>query len=86
MALGNRINLRFLRYSSYFQGLNVMGGAGLKGRRGAFYLFDFNDPEAGATEIKVLDGDVENPHGLGIWEDPKSGKYKLNELVCFYIK
>ncbi|KAJ8318831.1 hypothetical protein KUTeg_003922 [Tegillarca granosa] len=45
--------------------------------RGRIFLFDFNNPDKNAVELKIT-GDLNQtdfvPHGIGSWQDPSSGR------------
>lgn len=52
-------------------------------RRGRILYFDFADPEHKVAELKI-EGDIDltnfSPHGLSLWQDPKTGIYILPSL------
>lgn len=49
-------------------------------RRGRILYFDFADPEHKVAELKI-EGDIDltnfSPHGLSLWQDPKTGLITL---------
>lgn len=43
-------------------------------RKGVLYKFDFNAAENGVQKIAVEGTELDNPHGIGIWEDQQKGE------------
>ena len=57
------------------------GSEHTRNRKGRILKFDFNNPDAGVEEVKIVNADEMfdlNPHGISIWEDKKTGESFLS--------
>ena len=47
-------------------------------RKGQIFLFDFKNPNNTPTALSIIGSNFDhnnfNPHGISLWQDPKTGK------------
>ena len=65
------------------------GPEGVRNRKGHILKFDFNNPDAGIKEVKIVNEDDMpdlNPHGLSLYQDKQTGIYKQFVLCLLFGK
>ena len=75
-----------MSYSCHLQGLRAPppGNDYVKNRKGRIYKFDFNKPDSGVEEVKIVNADEMldlNPHGISLWEDKKTGELQMYRIL-----